>query len=133
MTVSPQSSLLNHPAFAQLTAENQQLLQTSAVPVQFSVGQPLSSGAVVPSRILIIEQGRARLVGRQHGQLCTLALLGEQAVVGLASFLRAEGCEEVSASTLFEHSPFRIPPCCIYGKTTPTSEDGVTPQFSLAN
>ena len=85
MTVSPQSSLLNHPAFAQLTAENQQLLRTTAVPVQFSVGQPLSSGAVVPSRILIIEQGRARL----------------------ASFLRAEGCEEVSASTLVR--AFAIP------------------------
>ena len=103
----PQSSLLNHPAFAQLTAENQKLLQTAAVPVQFSVGQPLSGGAIVPSRILIIEQGRARLVGRQHGQLCTLALLGEQAVVGLASFLRAEGCEEVSASTLVR--AFAIP------------------------
>ena len=107
MTVSPQSSLLNHPAFAQLTTECQELLQTTAVRVEFGIGQPLSSDPVVPSRILVIEEGRARLLGRTHGQLCTLALLGEQAVVGLASFLRAEGCEEVAASTLVR--AFAIP------------------------
>ena len=100
MTISSQSSLLSHPAFAQLTTESQQLLQSTAVRVEFGIGKPLSSETVVPNRILVIEEGRARLLGHQHGRLCTLALLGEQAVVGLASFLRAEGCEEVAASTL---------------------------------
>ena len=99
MTVSPPSSLLNHPAFAELTPENQSLLQSSAVAVEFGVGQTLSTDAMVPNRILIIESGRARLLGRQHSKLCTLARLGEQSIVGLASLLRAEGCEEVSAST----------------------------------
>ena len=54
MTVSPQSSLLNHPAFAELTSECQELLQKTAVHVEYGIGQPLSNDGVVPNRILIM-------------------------------------------------------------------------------
>ena len=132
MTISSQSSLLNHPAFAHLTPESQELLRSTTVRVEFGIGKPLCSETVVPSRILVIEGGRARLLGHQHGRLCTLALLGEQAVIGL-SFLRAEGCEEVAASTPVK--AFAIPDTTVLHlwQNDSSFRRGVTPQFSPLN
>ena len=45
---------------------------------------------------------RPRLLGQHNGQLNTLAMLGPGTLVGQASLLRAEGCEEVSAATALE-------------------------------
>ncbi|MEN9541553.1 MAG: hypothetical protein RLZZ459_1644, partial [Cyanobacteriota bacterium] len=99
MTVSPQQPQLAHPAFAGLSEAAQQRLAAALEPVEFGIGQNLCSANLIPHRILLLEAGKARLLGRQHGQLCTLAAFGPGAVVGLASLLRAEGCEEVTASS----------------------------------
>jgi ATP-binding cassette subfamily B protein len=99
MTVSPQPPQLTHPAFADLSEAAQQRLAAALEPVEFGIGQNLCSANLIPHRILLLEAGKARLLGRQHGQLCTLAAFGPGAVVGLASLLRAEGCEDVTAST----------------------------------
>jgi subfamily B ATP-binding cassette protein HlyB/CyaB len=99
MTVSPQPAQLAHQAFEGLSAEGRTRLERAAQRVEFGVGQVLCSESVIPNRVLLLEQGKARLLGRQHGRLCTLASFGPGAVVGLASILRAQGCEEITAST----------------------------------
>jgi subfamily B ATP-binding cassette protein HlyB/CyaB len=99
MTVSPQPPQLAHPAFANLSEAAQQRLANALELVEFGIGQNLCSAKLIPHRVLLLEAGKARLLGRQHGQLCTLATFGPGAAVGLASLLRAEGCEEVTAST----------------------------------
>jgi len=99
MTVSPHQPQLLHPAFAGLSGDGVQKLATGLQTLQFGIGQSLCSASHIPNRILLINSGRARLLGRENGKLCTLATLGPGAVVGLASMLRVEGCEEVSASS----------------------------------
>ncbi|CAK6697485.1 ABC transporter transmembrane domain-containing protein [Synechococcus sp. CBW1107] len=99
MTAAPQINLLRHPAFEQLSEQGQRRLAETAEPVSFGVGQTLCLGNLIPHRMLVVEAGKARLLGRHHGQLSTLAAFGPGSVVGLASLLRAAPCEEVSASS----------------------------------
>ena len=99
MTAAPQINLLRHPAFEQLSEQGQRRLAETAEPVSFGVGQNLCLGNLIPHRVLVVEAGKARLLGRHHGQLSTLAAFGPGSVVGLASLLRAAPCEEVSASS----------------------------------
>ena len=102
MTVSPRQQLLAHPAFHQLSAEGQSRLDAGCERVSFRLGETLSHAGLVPHRVLVLESGRARLLGRERSQLLTLANLGPGAVVGLASLLRAEGCEDVTAASSIE-------------------------------
>ncbi|QVV67050.1 ABC transporter transmembrane domain-containing protein [Synechococcus sp. LA31] len=99
MTAAPQINLLRHPAFEQLSEQGQRRLAETAEPVSFGVGQTLCLGNLIPHRVLVVEAGKARLLGRHHGQLSTLAAFGPGSVVGLASLLRAAPCEDVSASS----------------------------------
>lgn len=99
MTATTQSTLLGHPAFTGISESGKSTLKTAAEKVEFKIGQALSIANSVPNRILLITSGRARLLGNQNGRVHTLALLGETSFIGLASLLRAEGCEEASAST----------------------------------
>ena len=99
MTAAPQINLLRHPAFEQLSEQGQRRLAETAEPVSFGVGQTLCLGNLIPHRMLVVEAGKARLLGRHHGQLSTLAAFGPGSVVGLASLLRAAPCEDVSASS----------------------------------
>ena len=46
--------------------------------------------------------GKQDCSGNHEGKLCSLSILGQGCFVGLASLLRAEACEEVSAATTIE-------------------------------
>ncbi len=70
--------------------------------VQYSIGHALSTGAIIPNRVLVILKGKVRLIGKHKGQMNSLAQLGVGSVVGLASLLRAEPCEEIGAATKVE-------------------------------
>ena len=70
--------------------------------IRFSIGHVLSSAVFIPDRVLLILKGSARLIGKHRGQLNSLAHLGVGNIIGLASLLRAEPCEEVCASTEVE-------------------------------
>ena len=94
--------LLQLPAFQECSEETVEKLSRSSELVSFGMGQALSSANLIPERILIIVRGKARLLGQHNNQLNTLALLGAGNFIGLASLLRAEGCEEVCASTEVE-------------------------------
>ena len=102
MTAAIQTNLQQHPAFRGISTDGLSTLIANAEKVEFKIGQALSIGNSVPNRILLITRGRARLLGNQNGRVHTLALLGESSIIGLASLLRAEGCEEASASTSIE-------------------------------
>ena len=99
MTATPASALKQHPAFQRLSAASLKRLDSEVRLLHYQPGQPLSAAALVPSEVLLIQEGQARLLVREKEQLSTLRRLGPGDLVGLASLLRASGCEEVAAST----------------------------------
>ncbi|MCP9792840.1 peptidase domain-containing ABC transporter [Vulcanococcus limneticus] len=101
MTTSPNPSLavLGHPAFADLSEAARGQLAEGMVYLRFRPGQILCQEQLIPSKVLLILQGNARLLGSDRGKLVTLAKLGPGHLVGLVSLLRALPCEEVSASS----------------------------------
>ncbi|MFZ9752542.1 MAG: ABC transporter transmembrane domain-containing protein [Cyanobium sp.] len=101
MTASLQDSpdaITALPPFDRLSARGRQRLEAATSLVRFSEGQLINPDAVVPDRILVVLQGQARLLGERDGQPFTLERLEPGAIIGLASLLRAEGCEGVSAA-----------------------------------
>ncbi|MFM7361970.1 MAG: peptidase domain-containing ABC transporter [Cyanobium sp.] len=66
---------------------------------RFQEGQVLSSSEAIGDRVLLLLEGEARLVAERDGRPFTLERLGSGAVIGLASMLRTEACEQVSAAT----------------------------------
>lgn len=101
-TVSSTGLLTSHPAFHALSPEGAAALQAEVAVRRFSTGQLLCRGDLVPSELLWISSGQARLLGRDQGRLVTLEKLGPGDVVGLASLLRVQACEEVSAAVDLE-------------------------------
>ena len=90
--------LSDHPAFVALSAPGQRRLHEASSQRSYGPGQLLCSGALIPSEVLLLVSGEARLLARSDGRLRTVAKLGPGELVGLASLLRAAPCEEVSAS-----------------------------------
>ena len=66
---------------------------------RYALGQSLCESRFIPSQILLIDSGSARLIGNQNGRLSTLARLEQGSFIGLASLLRGCPCEEVRAAT----------------------------------
>ena len=86
-------------AFAQLSAEAEARLQSSASLLRYRVGQPLADLSGPPAHVQLVLQGECRLLNEERGKLNTLARLGPGSLVGAASLLRAEACELVTAAT----------------------------------
>ncbi|MCX5937998.1 MAG: peptidase domain-containing ABC transporter [Cyanobium sp. LacPavin_0920_WC12_MAG_62_9] len=91
--------VLSHPALAHLPAPLADRLRSEVVLRRYEPGQSLSLDQQLPSELLLIVEGSARLVARHQGRLLTVDKLGPGSWVGLASFLRTGGCEEVSAAS----------------------------------
>ena len=70
--------------------------------VRFNIGHILSTAEIIPNRVLFILNGNVRIISKHRGQLNSLTQLGVGNLIGLASLLRAEPCEEVSAATEVE-------------------------------
>ena len=96
----PVDFLKAHPAFAFLSAAGYQLLYERSVFRAFTVGQELSDSRLISNEILLLSDGQCRLLCRDEGRLRTVEKLVPGSFVGLASFLRAQACESVIASTL---------------------------------
>ena len=90
--------VLSHSALAELPAPLAERLQSEVVLRRYEVGQALCVDQQLPSELLLIVEGSARLMARDQGRLLTVEKLGPGSWVGLASFLRAGGCEDVSAA-----------------------------------
>jgi ATP-binding cassette subfamily B protein len=100
MTQAPLHPVLHdHPAFSGLSVAARDRLTAQLVLRRFSTGQALCHDEVIPSEVLLILEGDARLLVRDAGRLRTLEKLGPGSMVGLASFLRVAPCEEVSAAS----------------------------------
>jgi len=102
MDDSAPSQLPAHPAFAGLPHSSAERLQQQLSRRQFAVGDPLCLRGLIPSEILLLQSGTARLLVRDQGRLRTAEKLGPGSFVGLASLLRAAPCEEVSAGSEVE-------------------------------
>ena len=95
---TPISLLSSHPAFAAISEGTREALNNACTLRAFSTGQELCKADLIPSEVLMISEGQARLLSRDQGRLCTVEKLGAGSVVGLASLLRAQPCEAVTAS-----------------------------------
>jgi subfamily B ATP-binding cassette protein HlyB/CyaB len=103
MTIASPTELIGiHPAFHALSTQGASTLCAGVRERRFTTGQPLCLGDLIPSEILWITVGQARLLGRDQGRLGTIEKLGPGDVVGLASLLRVQACEEVSAAAEVE-------------------------------
>ena len=92
-------ALRQHPALQTLSPAAQALLVERGQRRQFRIGQPLSTAKVIPSEILLLLSGQARVLIQDSSRTVTLEKIGTGAWVGLASLLRASPCEEVAAAS----------------------------------
>ena len=93
------TALQDHPAFRGLSKESLIQIQQTCVLLDYQPGQPLTRGAQIPSQVLLILSGQARLLVRHLQRTQTLRKVGPGELVGLASIVRVAGCESVTAST----------------------------------
>ena len=63
--------------------------------IKFSIGQCLCSDEYLPGQILLIKSGNARLIGKINGKPIALKKLGPGEIIGMASILKGQPCEEV--------------------------------------
>lgn len=111
MTTTPIAALQKHPAFRGLSQGGLNKLNQSAKLLRYRIGQTITDASTLPANVVLLVSGQARLLGREKGQLVTLAKMGPGFALGLASLLRGVACEEVSAST--ESTGLAIPDQCI--------------------
>ena len=102
MALADSSLLTAHPAFAELSDRGRGWLESELQLRSFRLGQPLCHVSLIPSEVLLIRSGSARLLVRDGGMLSTAEKLGPGSFVGLVSLLRAAPCEEVAAASELE-------------------------------
>ena len=66
--------------------------------LKYKLGSPICDTKTIPNRILIILFGEARIVNENTNNTQLVSKLGKHEFIGLASILRAKGCELISAS-----------------------------------
>ncbi len=101
MALGDPSLLTRCPAFAGLGERGLEQLERLERR-SFRLGQPLCHDGQIPSEVLVVLTGTARLLVLDGGELRTAEKLGPGSVVGLASLLRALPCEEVAAAAAME-------------------------------
>ena len=99
MSAPPSPLQIDHPSLQGLDVPAREALAEQVELLQFAPGQVLCEQGLIPSRLLLILRGEARLLSRPQGRVRTLGKLGAGQWVGLASLLRAAPCEDVTAST----------------------------------
>lgn len=83
--------------FSSLNSSSIKLIQDNSKYLQYEPGKPLAARGALPAYVLVIQSGEARLLANDQTGVYTVDRLGEGDVVGLASLLNANGCEEVSS------------------------------------
>ena len=100
MTSSSKSdSLANIPALSKCSEGTLKRIREESTLTKFDIGHALSTRSIIPNRVLIILKGKARLLGKYRGKLASLGTVSSGGLIGIASLLRAEACEEVSAAS----------------------------------
>ena len=86
-------------SFANISDDGLRALQEKGSLLRFRIGQALTTNAEIPKNVYWLLDGQCRLLGNEKGRLTTLARLNPGATIGLASLIRANPCESVSAAT----------------------------------
>ena len=96
----PNSIQINSIVPFNLLSEEQckNLIEESKI-VTYTIGQPISSGSSIQNSVIFLLSGEVRLLTKSDSGLKSITKLGPGNMIGLASLLRAEGCEEVNASS----------------------------------
>jgi ATP-binding cassette subfamily B protein len=95
------SFLINQTPFDQLSASALETLMAKLQPLRYRMGQALLVREKLPTQVIILYEGQARLLGYdpRTKMPVTLQILEPGAVVGWASLVRGIACETVTAST----------------------------------
>lgn len=96
---NPEITLRQFNAFANISGESESKISSEIKLLKYTIGQSLTEETILPAQVFILIKGECRLIGTEQGKLTTHAKLGPGSFIGLASLLRTEACEEVSAST----------------------------------
>ena len=83
---------------ANLARQNSKRRSYSTLQVRTSSEHKIDNIKSCPCNI----SGQCRLIGQNNGKLSSIALMDPGTFVGLASLLRAEPCEEISAASEIE-------------------------------
>ena len=98
MIKSPVDHLKTLELFNCLSRESQDKLLSQVTLVTFQVGQQMVQPEVIPGRILVLLEGRARLVSDDRGRTISLGKFEPGSVMGAASLLCGAGLENLIAS-----------------------------------
>ncbi len=98
MTQTPVGQLIHQEAIRCLSKPAQDKVLQQVELLSFELGQHLIEPGVIPGRVLILIQGRARLVGQDQGRLLSLGKFEPGAVLGAASLMNGRGLENLIAS-----------------------------------
>ena len=100
ISLDSKESLKKINAFDQISENSLNYIWENGKVIDFKEGWPISHQDQVGSNVYFILNGIARLIGRDNDEkITTICKLYAGDCVGLASIVRGEGCEEVSAST----------------------------------
>ncbi len=90
--------LIQVEGFNNLSDDIYEKISSSCKILSYKIGYQILLSEVIPDNILIILEGEARLIGTNKGIKTTILKLKSGQIIGLASILRAKGCENISAS-----------------------------------
>jgi ATP-binding cassette, subfamily B, bacterial HlyB/CyaB len=95
------SFLVNQTPFDQLSASALETLMAKLQPLRYRMGQALLVREKLPTQVIILYEGQARLLGYdpRTNIPVTLNILEPGTIVGGASLVRGIACETVTAST----------------------------------
>jgi ATP-binding cassette subfamily B protein len=95
------SFLINQTPFDQLSDSALEKLMAKLQPLRYRMGQALLVREKLPTQVIILYEGQARLLGYdpRTKMPVTLRILEPGTVVGWASLVRGIACETVTAST----------------------------------
>ena len=85
-------------AFKDLTDSSLKSIEKDAELLKYPMGYRISKYDIIPNKILLIVKGEARLLHEEHKISTTILKIKPGNFIGLASILRAKGCEFISAS-----------------------------------
>ena len=85
--------------FSKISEKALDKLKQDAKIYSFSLGMALCTSRTVPKNIFIILEGQGRLIVENQEKQITLGKLHPGSFVGLASFMSADPCEEVTATS----------------------------------
>ena len=98
MTQAPVDLLKGHDFVSCLSPEAQDKLFEAVELITFEVGQQVVEPGIIPGRVLLLLQGRVRLIGEDQGRILSLGKFEVGSLLGAASLMCGTGIENLIAS-----------------------------------